>query len=130
MLIDLKPQAAVFIILDQLTEVRIGGGIGSQALFEFGVIGVDLGGAVVLVEIQLGDFSFLLGYLFHKTCLSLVHFPGSGAGKSGLKFDSEGWDDALFVPAFSAGYKPEFHTLSTFPMVWAASFWAAVVTWA
>lgn len=32
-------------------------------------------------------------------------FPGSGAGKSGLKFDSEGWDGALFVPAFPIGHK-------------------------
>jgi len=130
MLVDLESQATVFIILDQLTEVRIGGGVGGQALFELGIVGVDLSGAVVFVEIQLGDFAFLFGDLFHKTCLSLIHFPGSRAGKSGLKFDSEGWDDVVFVPAFSIGYKAEFYIFSTFPMVWAASFCAAVVTWA
>lgn len=51
----------------------------SQALFELGIVGVDLGGAVVFVEIQFGDF----WDLFHKSFLSSVHFPGSRAGKSG-----------------------------------------------
>ena len=108
MLVDLEAQSTVFIVLDQLTKVGIGGGVGGQALFEFGIVGIDLGSAVVFVEIQFGYLSFLLGDLFHKTFLSSVHFPGSRAGKSGLKFDSEGWDDALFVPAFSVGYKAEF----------------------
>ena len=40
-----------------------------QALFEFGVGGVDLGGAVIFVEIQFGDLAFLLGDLFHLTFL-------------------------------------------------------------
>ena len=69
-LIDLKPQAALLVILDQLTEVGIGGGVGGQAFFKLGIIGVDFGSAVVFVEIQFGDFSFLFGYLFHKTSLS------------------------------------------------------------
>ena len=75
-------------------EVGIGGGVGGQALFELGVIGVDFGSAVVFVEIQFGDFPFLLGDLFHLTFLSSVHFLGSRAGKSGLKFDSEAVNDA------------------------------------
>ena len=74
MLIDLEPQAAVFIVLDQLTEVRIGGGVGCQALFELGVVGIDLGSAVVFVEESFGDFSFLLGDLFHLTFLWFI-FP-------------------------------------------------------
>ena len=65
MLINLKPQAALFIVLDELAKVGIGGGVGGQALFELGVVGVDFGGAVIFVEIQFGDFSFLLGYLLH-----------------------------------------------------------------
>ena len=44
--------------------------------------------------------------------------------------DSEVWDDALLVPGFSIIYNAEFYMLSTFPMVWAASFCAEVVTWA
>ena len=44
--------------------------------------------------------------------------------------NNEGWDDTLFVPGFSIIYNAEFHMLSTFPMVWAASFCAEVVTWA
>ena len=104
-LIDLKPQAAVFVVLDQLAEVGIGGGIGGQALFELGVVGIDFGSAVVFVEIQFGDFSLLFGDLFHLTFLSSVHFLGSRAGKSGLKFDSEAVSDVLVVHGFSIGYK-------------------------
>ena len=115
MLIDLKPQAAVFIVLDQLTEVGIGGGVGSQALFELGVVGIDFGSAVVFVEIQFGDFSFLLGDLFHKTSLSLDHSSGSRAGKSGLKSDSEAVNDVLVVHGFSMGYKAEFTGSGYFP---------------
>ena len=100
-----------------MAYVGIGGGVGGKALFELGVVGVDFSGAVVFVEIQFGYLSFLLGDLFHKTSLSLVQFPGSRAGKSGLILDSEGWDDALFVPAFSIGYKAEFYILRIFPMV-------------
>ena len=70
---------------------------------------------MIIYGIQLGDFSFLLGDLFHKTFLSWVQFPGSRAGISGLKSDSEGWDDALFVPAFSIGYKAEFTHSGYFP---------------
>ena len=67
---------------------------------------------------------------FLNTSLSLTHIPDSRTGKSGLKSDSEAWDDALFVPGFFGGCKAEFYILSTFPMVWAASFCAEVVTWA
>ena len=84
-------------------------------LFEPGVIGVDFGGAVVFIEIQFGDFSFLLGDLFHKTSLSLIHFHGSRAGKSGLKFDSEAVNDVLVVHGFSMGYKAEFTGSGYFP---------------
>ena len=74
MLIDLKPQTALLVILNQLAEVGIGGGVGGQALFEFGIVGVDFGSAVILVEIQFCDLSFLLEDLFQKTSLSWVHF--------------------------------------------------------
>ena len=94
MFINLKPHATLFIVINELAKVRIGGGVGSQALFELGVVGVDFDSAVVFVEIQFGDFSFLLGDLFHKTSLSWVQFPGSRAGKSGLKSDSEAVNDA------------------------------------
>ena len=112
MLIDLEAQAAVFIVLDQLTKVGIGGSIGGQALFELGIVSVDFSGAVVFVEIQFGDFSFLLGDLFHLTFLSWVHFPGSRVGKLGLKFDSEAVNDVLVVHGFSIGCKAEFNSLS------------------
>ena len=117
MLIDLEPQAAVFVIFDLLTEVGISGGIGNQALFEFGVVGVDLGGAVIFVEIQFRDLAFLLGNLFHLTFLSLVHFPGSRAGKSGLKSDSEAVNDVLVVHGFAIGYTGRINILRIFPMV-------------
>ena len=52
--INLKPHATLFIVINELARVRIGGGVGSQTLFELGVVGIDLGGAVVLVEIQFG----------------------------------------------------------------------------
>ena len=42
-------------------------------------------------------------------------FPGSRAGKSGLKFDSEAWNDVLVVPGFSVGYKAEFTGSGYFP---------------
>ena len=93
----------------------MGGGIGGQALFELGVVGVDFSGAVVFVEIQFGYLSFLLGDLFHKTFLSLVQFPGSRAGKSGLIFDSEAVNDALVVHGFSIGCKAEFTGSEYFP---------------
>ena len=115
MLVDLEAQSTVFIVLDQLTKVGIGGGVGGQALFEFGIVGIDLGSAVVFVEIQFGYLSFLLGDLFHKTSLSLVQFPGSRAGKSGLKFDSEAVNDELVVHGFSVGYKAEFTGSGYFP---------------
>ena len=60
---------------------------------------------IITIEIQFGDFSFFLGDIFHKTSLSFVRFPSSGAGKSGLKFDSEAWNDVLVIPGFSIGYK-------------------------
>lgn len=61
-------------------QVRIGGGLGGQVLFELGIVGVDLSDVIPLVEMQLGDISILLGYLFHKTSLSWSHLPGSRAG--------------------------------------------------
>ena len=48
-----------------------------------------------LVILSLLEKTFILISYF------LTQFPSSRAGKSGLKFDSEGWDDALFVPGFS-----------------------------
>ena len=105
MLIDLEAQATVSVIFGELAKVRIGGGVGSQALFELGVVGIDLSGTVVFIEIQFGNFSFLLGYLFHKTSLSSVQFPDSRAGKSGLKLDSEAVNDVQVVHGFSIGYK-------------------------
>ena len=75
MFIDFKPQTALLVILGHSAEVGIGGGIGSQALFEFGIIGVDLSGAIIFVEIQFGDFSFLLGYLLHQNLLIIDSFP-------------------------------------------------------
>lgn len=57
-------------------------------------------------------------------------FVGSRAGKSGLKSASEAVNDVLVVHGFSIGCKADFYILSTFPMVWAASFCAEVVTWA
>ena len=115
MLINLKPQTALLVVLDQLTKVGIGGGVGGQALFEFGIVGIDLSGAIVFIEIQFGDFSLPLWDLFHLTFLSLVHFPGSRAGKSGLIFDSEAVNDVLFVHGFSIGYKAEFRCSAHFP---------------
>ena len=56
MLINLKPQTALLVVLDQLTQVGIGGGVGGQALFEFGIVGIDLSGAIVFIEIQFGDY--------------------------------------------------------------------------
>ena len=72
---------------------------------------------MIIYGIQLGDFSFLLGDLFHKTFLSWVQFPGSRGGKSGLKSDSEAVNDVLVVHGFSIGYKAEFYILRIFPMV-------------
>lgn len=66
MLINLKSQTTVFIILDQLAEVGKGGGLGGQALFEFGVIGVDFGGAVVFACYSSVTFRFFLGIFFIK----------------------------------------------------------------
>ena len=62
-----------------------------------------------------GDFKFLLEF-FHRISHSLIHVPGSIAGKSGLKSNSEAWDDALIVHGFSIVYKADFHILRTFPM--------------
>lgn len=115
MLVDLEAQTAVTVIFGELAEVGIGGGVSGQALFEFGVVGVDFSSAVVFVEVEFGDFSLLLGDLFHKTFLSSVHFPGSRGGKSGLKSDSEAWNDVLVVPGFSVGYKVEFTGSGYFP---------------
>ena len=108
MFIDLKSQTAVFIVLYQLAEVRTGGGVGGQALFEFGIIGVDFSSAIVFVKVQFGYLSFLLGYLFHETSLSWVQFLGSRARKLGLKSDSETVNDVLVVPSPSVGCKAEF----------------------
>ena len=65
-------------------------------------------GAVVFVEIQFGYHSFLLGDLFHKISLSFVRFSGSGAGKSGLKFESEAVNDVSVIHGFSVSCKAEF----------------------
>lgn len=93
-LINFKPQAAVFVSFSHMAETRVGGGVGCQTLFEIGVVGIDFGCAIVLVEIQFGYLSFFLGYLFYLIFLSLVHFPGARAGKLGLKFNSEAVNDA------------------------------------
>lgn len=56
-------------------------------------------------------------------------FPGSRAGKSDLKFDSEAVNDVQVIHGFSVGNN-WFYALRMLPMVAAASFCAAVVTWA
>ena len=105
MLINLKSQTAVSVIFDHLAETRIGGSVGGQALFAFGVAGMDFRETVIFVEIQLVDFSFLC-----------IIFPGYGVGKSGRKSDR----------------KAECCILSTFPIcypciglhhVFCMSFW-------
>ena len=63
MFINLKPHATLFIVINELAKVRIGGGVGSQTLFELGVVGIDLGGAVVLVEIQIPLLILLISSL-------------------------------------------------------------------
>ena len=92
----------------------MGGGIGGQALFELGIVGADFGSTVVFVEIQFGDFPLLFRDLFHKTSLSLIQFPHSRDGKSGIKFDSDARDDALVVPGFSVGCKAVFSCFFAF----------------
>ena len=47
MFVNLQPQASVFVIFGQLAEVGIGSGVGSQALFAFGIAGVDFGSDTV-----------------------------------------------------------------------------------
>lgn len=81
MFINLKPQTAVFVILNQLTEIWTGGGIGGQAPFEFCIEGVDFSGADAFVEMRFCKFSFLLGNIFHSSFLSLIQYLGSRAGK-------------------------------------------------
>ena len=98
-----------------MAEIGIGGGVGGQALFELGIVGVDFSGTVVFVEIRFGDLELLLWDLFHLTFFSLMHFPGSRAGKSGLKSDSEAVNDVLDVHGFSVGYKAEFTYSGYFP---------------
>ena len=81
MFINLKPHATLFIDINELAKVRIGCGVGSQTLFELGVVGIDLGGAVVLVEIQFGYFSFLLGDIFYsKPSFLWFNFPALELG--------------------------------------------------
>lgn len=42
-------------------------------------------------------------------CTSVsAFFDGLIVLSRGLKFNSEAWDDALSVPGFSIGYKPDF----------------------
>ena len=78
--IDLKPQTILFVVLDQLTEVRIGNGVDGQALFKFGIVGIDFGSAVVFVEILFADFSFLLGDLFIYPSFLWFIFPALELG--------------------------------------------------
>ena len=52
---------------------------------------------------------------FFGILISMIHFPGFRAGKSGLKFDSEAVSDVLVVHGFSIGYKAEFTCSGYFP---------------
>ena len=54
MLIDLKPQASLFVILGKLAQFRILFGISQQALFQVSIVGMNFSKVIVVVEIELG----------------------------------------------------------------------------
>ena len=56
----------------------------------------------------------------------MTSFPNDRAGKSILTSNNKAVNEPLVVHGFSIGCKAEFYMLSTFPMVWAVSFCAAV----
>ena len=61
-----------------------------------------------------GWFDFCCySYEFYQVKIPV--FPGSRAGESGLKSDSEAVNDALVVHGFSVGYKAEFTDSVHFP---------------
>ena len=55
MLIDFEPQAALFVILGKLAQLRILFGLSQQALFQVSIVGINFGTVIVFVEVELGD---------------------------------------------------------------------------
>ena len=66
MLIDFEPQAALFIILGELAQLRVLFGISQQALLQISIVGLNFSKGIVFVEVELGDFLLSSKSCFHK----------------------------------------------------------------
>lgn len=65
----------------------------------------------MMSEMKVQNFVYLCYLIFGDSLL------GARTEKSGLKSDSEAWDDSLFAPGFYFGCKADSYMLSTFPLV-------------
>ena len=71
MLIDLKPQATLFIILGKLAQLRVLFGISQQALLQVSIVGINFSKVIVFVEVNLSDLLLSCESCFHKSSCNL-----------------------------------------------------------
>ena len=55
MLIDLEPQAALFVILGELAQLRVLLGIRKKSFLQVCVVGINFGKVIVFIEVNLSD---------------------------------------------------------------------------
>ena len=55
MLIDLEPQAALFIILGKLAQLWVFLGIREKSFFQVSIVGINFSKVIMLVEVNLSD---------------------------------------------------------------------------
>ena len=70
-LIDLKPQAALFIILGELAKFRVLFGIREKSFLQVCVVGINFSKVIVFVVVNLSDLSLSSKSCFYKTSCNL-----------------------------------------------------------
>lgn len=66
MLVDLEPQAPLFVIFGELAQLRVFLGICQQVLFQICIMGINFSKVTVFVEVNLSDLLLSSKSYFHK----------------------------------------------------------------
>ena len=66
MFIDLEPQAALFVILGELAQLRVLLGIREKSFLQVCVVGINFSKVIVFVEVKLGYLLLSSKSCFHK----------------------------------------------------------------
>ena len=71
MLIEFEPQAALFIILGELAQLRVLLGIREKSFLQVSIVGINFSKVIVFVEVNLSDLLLSCKSCFHKTSCNL-----------------------------------------------------------